>query len=131
MELTADAALAALGAVAPGPSDSLKVQPVGKGVIWTGTQVDDHGLPLAGGCWLIGPDSKTYAISSNPGIHDFDLAVRLLELAYRDSLAEFLDPDRFGERLRQMTERRSQDLADFVSDLRGRSLRGRSTRSLP
>lgn len=66
-----------------------------------------------------------------PGIHDIELAIELLEAAYRDELASRLDPGKFSERLQQMTQRRAVEIEAFVDDVSGGSLRGTGLRSLP
>jgi hypothetical protein len=70
-------------------------------------------------------------LSSNPGIHDFALAITLLGVAFESGLAIHLDQEAFERRLADLTERRRQDVKDFVADLRSGFLRARKTTHLP
>ncbi|WP_157514884.1 hypothetical protein [Nocardioides sp. J54] len=133
MELNAERAAAALANAIGEDFDveALRVRSVGSGVLWSGSVVDSDEMPLPGGSWLIGPDGRTYPVSSNPGIHDAELAIELLEAAYRDGLASRLDAGKFSERLSQITQRRAAEVKEFVDDVRGGSLRASGPRSLP
>lgn len=131
--MDAERAIACLSA-ATGPLPegfSHRVRRVGDGILWAGSCVDGLGRPNPGSAWLIGPDGRLWVISSNPGIHNYDLAVQLLEAAYRLGSAEHLDPDIFGDRLKQLTQRRVEDVREFLRDLRAGSLRRREARHLP
>jgi hypothetical protein len=70
-------------------------------------------------------------ISSNPGIHDYDLARELLDTAYQEGLTDYLDEDLFSDRLREITESRVAEVQRFMADLRGGSLRTRTDRQSP
>lgn len=110
---------------------SFRVRSVGGGVLWSGACVDDAGMPYAGGAWLIGPDERVWTVSSNPGIHDYDLGVELLEAAYRSTLSDQLDSAKLSERLAQLTQRRRDDVRTFLRDLRAGLLRDRGNPRLP
>ncbi|WP_157437858.1 hypothetical protein [Actinoplanes subtropicus] len=133
IELDSERAVAVMAAQMGQPPEghSFGVTPAGDGVLWSGVCVDDAGRPEPGGAWLIGPDERVWTVSSNPGIHDYDLGVELLEAAYRSGLSNYLDPAKFGERLTQLTQRRLDDARAFLRDLRAGSLRDRADRRLP
>jgi hypothetical protein len=88
-------------------------------------------MPYVGTATVIGPDERVWVWSSNPGIHDFALAITLLGVAFESGLAIHLDQEAFERRLADLTERRRQDVKDFVADLRSGSLRARKTTHLP
>ena len=104
---------------------AVHVVPTGSGVLWAGNPVDDAGRPFPGGVALIGPDERVWSLSSNPGIHDYELGVRLLEAAYRCGFADHLDPAAFEQRLSMLTTRHLDDHREFVRDLKAGQLRGR------
>lgn len=133
VELNAESAAAALERVIGDDvgDGTFRVRPVGRGILWHGVIVDQNGLPLAGGSWLIGPDERSYSISSNPGIHDAVLAIEMLEAAYDSGLSARLDPGKFGEALQGITRRRTDEVKRFVDDLRGGSFRSSAPRALP
>ncbi|WP_332642876.1 hypothetical protein [Aeromicrobium sp.] len=85
----------------------------------------------AGGATLVGPDERAWTLSSNPGIHDYDLAVRLLEAAYNSGCVHALDPGMFADRLAEITQRRIDDEDTVLKDVRAGSLRGSTRRHLP
>lgn len=99
-------------------------------LLWRGFCVG-NGHPYVGGSFLISPDERVWTVSSNPGIHDSDLAVRLLERAFDEGIGDRLDPQKFSDRLHAMTERREDELREFVSDVRGGTLRDTQGRVLP
>lgn len=80
---------------------------------------------------LVGPDGRLWTLSSNPGIHDFDMAVDLLDRAYREGFADQLDGDQFLSRVREVTESREAQTRQFIADLRSGSLRTSKPRRLP
>ena len=99
--------------------------------LWSVQAFDEQGRPNAGAGYFVGPDRRLWQISSNPGIHDYDLAVSLLGYAYREGLATRLDEDLFSARLREITESRESEVRRFAADLRGGALRHASERRLP
>lgn len=88
-------------------------------------------MPYPGTATVIGPDETVSVWSSNPAIHDFDLAVLLLEVAYESGFADHLDQEAFKHRLSELTEPRNQDVRHFLADLRSGSLRARGATRLP
>lgn len=104
---------------------AVRVVPAGSGVLWVGNAVDDAGMPYAGGVTLIGPDERAWSLSSNPGIHDFELGVRLLEAAYRSGFADYLDPAALEQRLSTLTKLHREEEREFVRDLKAGQMRGR------
>ncbi len=126
----AHAVMAAASATLP-TGHSIRVHPVGSGELWSGTIVDEAGRPQAGAATLIGPDERVWVLSSNPGIHDYVLGVRLLEEAYRSGLVAALDESAFLDRLAELTRRHHEEERDFLRDLRAGSLRAQKTRRLP
>ena len=80
---------------------------------------------------MVGNDGKVWPLSSNPAIHDWDLAVSLLNGMYREGLSAYVAPEAFSDRLRQVTEHRLALEADVIRDARAGALRGRSNRVLP
>ena len=99
-------------------------------LLWRGFCVD-NGWPYAGGSFLVTPDARLWSVSSNPGIHDSDLAEDLLERAFFEGIGERLDQEMFSARLGDMTEQRQVAIREFFADLRGGDLRGQSERKLP
>ena len=100
-------------------------------VLWSVKVNDEAGRPYAGAANLVGPDGRLWTLSSNPAIHDFDLAVELLDYAYREGLADHLGPDQFETRVREVTESREAQKRQFISDVRSGSLRTPEPRRLP
>jgi hypothetical protein len=100
-------------------------------MLWSVSVNDETGSPYVGAVNLVGPDGRLWTLSSNPGIHDFDLAVDLLDRAYREGLADQLDGDQFVSRVRKVTESREAQMRQFIADLRGGSLRTPKPRRLP
>ena len=99
--------------------------------LWSVVAVDDEGRPVAGGGWLVGDDGKVWSLSSNPGIHDWDMGARLLARLYSEGLASRVEPASFSERLREVTEMRLALEAEVLSDARAGALNGRKDRVLP
>ncbi len=99
--------------------------------LWSVVAVDEGGRPVPGGGWLVGDDAKVWTLSSNPGIHDWDMGIRLLNRLYSEDLAAHVEPESFGERLREVTERRMALEAEVVRDARAGALRRRPGRVLP
>lgn len=98
--------------------------------LWSVTLVDADDGPSAGGAWLVGPDYKVFAISSNPAIHDWRLAIRLLDAVYAADVAEAVEPAAFEKRLRTVTEEREALAKQVLADARAGALRT-VTRHLP
>ena len=92
---------------------------------------DDHDRVLAGGGWLAGPDRQVRTISSNPGIHEPDLSVRLLDALYDLGLTDHVDPDRFSDRTRILTEAREALVRDVLAEATAGQLSAPKTRRLP
>jgi hypothetical protein len=84
-----------------------------------------------GSATLIGPDERIWVLSSNPGIHDVQLGIRLLEAAYGSGCAATLDAGDFVERLAEMTRRRREEEETFLRDVRAGSIRAKTARHLP
>jgi hypothetical protein len=127
MEIDSERARAVLGALwgeLP-QGHAVHVVRTGSGVLWAGNPVDDAGRPYPGGVTLIGPDERVWSLSSNPAIHDYELGVRLLEVAYRSGFANYLDPVAFGQRLLLITKRHLDDERDFVRDLKAGQMQSR------
>ncbi len=99
--------------------------------LWSVVGMDEECKPIPGGGWLVGDDAKVWTVSSNPGIHDWDTGVRLLNRLYSEDLAAQVEPEAFAERLREVTERRLALEAEVVRDARAGALRQRSGRVLP
>jgi hypothetical protein len=70
----------------------------------------------------VGPDGRVRTPSSNRVIHDIDLAVDRLVGAYRERLAERLDPDQFAGRSVTSSHPPGQRKPKFLTDLRGADL---------
>jgi len=98
--------------------------------LWSVSLIEPDGRPSAGGAWLVGPDGKVFSISSNPGIHDWPLALRLLDEVYRAGVDHAVEPAAFEHRLRTLTEEREALVKRVLADARAGSLRA-STRQLP
>ena len=98
--------------------------------LWSVAAMDEEGRPVAGGGWLVGDDAKVWSLSSNPGIHDWGLAVRLLDRLYSEGLAAHVEPESFAERLREVTQQRAELEAEVIRDARAGALR-RNSRVLP
>ena len=134
--LSPDAAVAAvIRELGPPPTDGKYVaQPFGDTLLNAVSTQDaqDRGFPFvwAGGGWLVGPDGKVFALSSNPAMQDWDLAAKLLDRLYFEGLADRVEPIKFAERLRAITEESQAMEAQVIHDARGGSLRS-STRTLP
>lgn len=84
---------------------------------------DAEGRPAAGGSWLVGPDERVFFISSNPGIHDWQLASRILTTLYREGVGAAVDPDVFSDGLKRLTEDREQLVRSVVAEAKAGSLR--------
>lgn len=97
---------------------------------WVGPS-DENGMPYAGAGYLVGPDNRIWTISFNGGIHDSQLAVRLLNATYRERLEDYLTPKKFANRLRAMTADRVAAEREFLVDLRSGALRELPDRRLP
>ena len=78
----------------------------------------------------MGDDGKVWALSSNPAIHDWPLAVRILDRLYGEALAAQVDPEVFSERLCLITEAQARLEDDALRDARAGILR-RPRRVLP
>jgi hypothetical protein len=100
-------------------------------VVWSVSVNDETGSRYVGAVNLVGPDGRLGALSSNPAIHDFDLAVDLLDRAYLEGLADQLDRDQFVNRVHEVTESRQAETRQFIADLRSGSLRTPKPRPLP
>jgi len=92
---------------------------------------DDQNRVLPGAGWLVGPDRKVWTISSNPGIHEPGLSVRLLRAIYDSGLADHVDPDRFSDRMRSLTEARETLVRDVLAEATAGQLNAPNTRRLP
>jgi len=97
---------------------------------WVGPS-DEKGMPYAGAGYLIGPDGRVWTLSSNRGIHDDQLAVRLLDATYRERLENYLTPQKFTDRLQAMTADRTAAEREFLADLRSGAMRELPDRRLP
>jgi hypothetical protein len=93
----------------------------------------DRGFPhvYAGGGWLVGPDSKVFALSSNYSLHDWTVATELLERLYREGLASRLEPALFVDRLTRLTRERQELVDDVVREAAAGGLRRMGPRTLP
>ncbi len=93
----------------------------------------DRGFPhvWAGGGWLVGPDAKVFALSSNYGIHDWRVAQSLLNRLYRDGLASRVEPESFVERLARLTRDRAALVDEVVAEAKEGRLRHPKPRVLP
>jgi hypothetical protein len=105
--------------------------PLGDSGLYSAALVDDSGRPEAGAATLIGPDGRIWVLSSNPGIHDYDLAVSLLQDAYKSGHVDYLDTELFAARVGELTWDRWEARRAFLADLRAGSLRAKSDRQLP
>jgi hypothetical protein len=86
---------------------SFRATQIAATVLWTVVPVDDEERPYAGGQSIVGPDRRVWAISSNPGIHDSDLAVDALQALYHADVAHRVEADHFHEWLSSETRRRN------------------------
>lgn len=93
--------------------------------------IDEDQRPESGAVTVIGPDERVWTWSSNPGIHDLDLAVALIHVAYEEGMADLVDDREFTQRLTNLTARRHEDVRQFKADLLAGSLRPPRTRRLP
>jgi hypothetical protein len=124
MPITTDEAVAAVAAATNVPAEgTLVASPVGDVALWAVHIEDSQGRPAAGGAWLVGPDAQVFSISSNLGIHDWDLAERLLARIYREGIGGAVDPGVFAERLRRLTEEREALVSEVLTEARAGSLR--------
>ena len=113
------------------PAHGARLQAVRQGErLWSVTLVDADGGASAGGAWLVGPDYKVFSISSNPGIHDWRLAIRLLDAVYAADVAEAVEPAAFEKRLRTVTQEREALAKQVLAEARAGTLRT-VTRHLP
>lgn len=121
---TAEEAAAAVAAATEIPANgTLIASAVADGALWSVHIEDAQGRPAAGGAWLVGPDAQVFSISSNPGIHDWELAKRLLAAIYREGVAVAVDPGIFADRLRRLTEEREALVSEVLAEAKAGSLR--------
>jgi len=113
------------------PDAQIKARERPDGVIWTVAVLDEQDRPEPGAGYFVGPDLRLWQISSNPSIHDYDLALNLLSAAYQEGLADHLDEEMFTERVHQLTRSRRDEVRQFVADLLAGSLRRQGDRHLP
>src|SRR5688500_9696612 len=78
-----DAFLALLGLLAR--ARSVIATPEGER-LWGVNGTDENGMSYAGSAIFVGPDERLWSFSSNPSIHDYDVAIALLDLAYNENL---------------------------------------------
>lgn len=135
--LPADEAVAAVSAVAGlAPETGKYVAQLDEDSFLTLVTVQDaldRGFPnvWVGGGWLVGPDGKVFALSSNYGIHDWPLARPLLIRLYREGLASRIEPQVFVERLERLTRERADLVEQVVAEAKEGRLRPPRPRLLP
>lgn len=100
------------------------------GQLWSVAVFDSSGMVEPGGGWLVGPDGKAFSISSNPGIHDRDLAARLLNRMYEDGIAHAVEPAVFASRLQEVTHQRETLADEVLREARAGALRTKPPRRL-
>ena len=125
----ADVRRQALGDMPEG--DRVEAHAVADSDLWSVTPMDSQGRPYAGSAMFVGPDRRLWTLSSNPGIHDTELATSLLAAAYREHLTDRLDETLFAERVGRMTAEGLAAKREFMTDLVGGALRTPVKRSLP
>lgn len=97
------------------PGHHLSGQRVGDSTLWTVFAVDEHDRPYPGGNHLVGADGRVWAISSNPGIHDSDLAMRSIQALYEAGVTDRVNDEQFSARLVAETQRRASAIPDLVA----------------
>lgn len=137
LPLPADESVAAVAAVAgPAPKTGKYVAHLDEDSLLTVVTVEDaldRGFPhaWAGGGWLVGPDGKVFALSSNYAFHDWRVAKPLLARLYREGLASRITPEVFVDRLERLTRDRSELVEQVVADAKEGRLRPPRPRVLP
>jgi hypothetical protein len=99
--------------------------------LWQACREDGGGIPYIGVGCFVGPDGRVWTTSSNPSIHDCDLAIRLLTAVYAQGLESYLSDDKFGDRLQTITQERAVAERQFIADVRGGAMRDQVDRRLP
>ncbi len=137
LPLPAEEAIAAVAAVAgPAPKTGKYVGQLYEDSFLTLVTVQDsldRGFPnvWVGGGWLVGPDGKVFALSSNYGVHDWRLARPLLIRLYGEGLASRIEPEVFVERLERLTRERDDLVEQVVREAKEGRLRPPRPRVLP
>ena len=137
LPLPAEEAIAAVAAVAgPAPKTGKYVGQLYEDSFLTLVTVQDsldRGFPnvWVGGGWMVGPDGKVFALSSNYGIHDWRLARTLLIRLYGEGLASRIEPEVFVERLERLTRERDDLVEQVVREAKEGRLRPPRPRVLP
>jgi hypothetical protein len=63
----------------------------------------EDGSPLVGAGWFVGVDAQVWTLSSNRGIHEYDVCVQVISDLYDRGIAAAVDPAVLADRLRVLT----------------------------
>lgn len=105
------------------PGHHLSAQRLEDSALWTVVPVDEHNRPYPGGSHLVGTDGRVWAISSNPAIHNRNLAARSVQALYEAGVTDRVDDEQFSAWLVAETRRQAAVVPDLVASVVAGSLR--------
>jgi hypothetical protein len=98
---------------------------------WSASVVNGLGMIEPGAFHLIAPDGRIWVGSSNPGIHDHALTLRVLSGLYEKGLANVVDQAQVMQRVRTLTEERDAAITALIAAARAGELRAATSPRLP
>lgn len=99
--------------------------------IWSVGIVDSNGMVEAGAVILVGPDKRVWSFSSNPSIHDRELAMTVLSELYRRGVADSVESQVLACRIAELTSLRREHSDDLIKAAEAGELRTVTKRTLP
>lgn len=132
MPVNAEEAVAAVAATYSDPTMRHTASQVAGTDLWSvGTFEASSGMPVAGAAVLVGPDARVWIFSSNPGIHDWELVVAVLDALYREDLTTAVEQEPLGAAIKAATEVRAAQPRQIVASAFAGELKASPTRTLP
>lgn len=121
----------AVVAAATDPAREYRARHIGGTDLWSVAAFSLDGAPCVGTFTVVGPDRRVWSFSSNPGLHDSDLVVTVLEALYRERLTPHVTEEALSDRIQGLTEERANHVRALVREALAGELRRGRPRTLP